>query len=322
MYDFVLKSDESGDQTGDRASLLMSVKANVQSHTSKEHIMGNYTIVQARALSEAVFEMWIHAPQVARHAKAGQFCIIHPDGAGERVPLTISGTDGDNIRIAFMAVGTTTKLLAALKTGDELRDVAGPLGMPSNIAEGPETVVIVGGGVGVACTPILAQAAKDAGNYVIGIIGARNRDLLIFEDDMRGICDELYVTTDDGSYGIKGFASGPLKELCESGRKIDKVWIIGPGMMMKVTSEVTRPFGIKTYVSLNPVMVDGTGMCGSCRVTVGGEMKFACVDGPEFDAHEVDWNDLMTRQRMYLSEEKQSMAYHEEHHVCRCRKVD
>ncbi len=322
MYDFVLKIDESGDQNAGQASLLMSVRSNVQAHISKEHIMGKYTIVQARALSEAVFEMWIHAPQVARHAKAGQFCIIHADGAGERVPLTISATKGDDIRIAFMAVGTTTKLLATLKTGDELRDVAGPLGMPSDIAEGSETVIIVGGGVGVACTPILAQAAKDAGNYVIGIIGARNRELLIFEDDMRAICDELYVTTDDGSYGIKGFASGPLKDLCESGRKIDKVWIIGPGMMMKVTSEVTRPFGIKTYVSLNPVMVDGTGMCGSCRVTVGGEMKFACVDGPEFDAHEVDWNDLMTRQRMYLSEEKQSMEYRDEHHVCRCRKVE
>jgi ferredoxin--NADP+ reductase len=304
------------------ASSLMYFKANIYSLISKDQIMETYTIVEAHALSEAVFEMWIHAAQVARHAKAGQFCIIHPDGAGERVPLTISGTDGENIRIAFMAVGTTTKLLATLKAGDELRDVAGPLGVPSDIAQGNETVVIVGGGVGVACTPILARAAKDAGNHVIGIIGARNKDLLIFEDDMREICDELFVTTDDGSYGIKGFASAPLKELCESGRKIDKVWIIGPGMMMKVTSEVTRPYGIKTYVSLNPVMVDGTGMCGSCRVTVGGEMKFACVDGPEFDAHQVDWNDLMTRQRMYIPEEKQSMAYREEHHVCRCRKVE
>lgn len=319
MYNFVLQRDESGDR---KTSQLIYVNTNVHPHTSKEQIMVSYTIVQARALSEAVFEMWIHAPQVARHAKAGQFCIIHADGAGERVPLTISGINGDDIRIALMAVGTTTKLLSTLKTGDELRDVAGPLGMPANVTEGNETVIIVGGGVGVACTPILAEAAKKAGNYVIGIIGARNKDLLIFEDEMRSICDELYVTTDDGSYGIKGFASGPLKDLCESGRKIDKVWIIGPGMMMKVTSEVTRPFCIKTYVSLNPVMVDGTGMCGSCRVTVGGEMKFACVDGPEFDAHQVDWNDLMARQRMYLAEEKESMAYHEEHHVCRCRKVD
>jgi len=221
-----------------------------------------------------------------------------------------------------MAIGTTTKLLSTLKEGDVLRNVAGPLGVPSDIAKGNETVVIVGGGVGVACTPILAAAAKEAGNHVIGIIGARNKDLLIFEDDMRKLCDELYVTTDDGSYGIKGFASGPLKEICESGKKIDKVWIIGPGMMMKVTSEVTRPFGIKTYVSLNPVMVDGTGMCGSCRVIVDGEMKFACVDGPEFDAHKVDWNDLMTRQRMYMPEEKVSLEYHEAHHECRCRKVN
>ena len=284
--------------------------------------MEEYTIIQAQALSDAVFEMWIHAPQVARNAKAGQFCIIHPDGAGERVPLTISGTEGDNIRIAFMAIGTTTKLLSTLKAGDVLRDVVGPLGCPSEIAEGNETVVIVGGGVGVACTPILAEAAKKAGNYVIGIIGARTKDLLIFEADMKELCDELYVTTDDGSYGIKGFASGPLKDLCEGGRKIDKVWIIGPGMMMKVTSEVTRSYNIKTFVSLNPVMVDGTGMCGSCRVTVGGEMKFACVDGPEFDAHIVDWDDLMARQRMYMAEEKQSLEYHEEHHECRCRKVN
>lgn len=284
--------------------------------------MESYTIVKARALSDVVFEMWIHAPQIARNAQAGQFCIIHPDNAGERVPLTISGVNNDDIRIAFMAVGTTTKLLSTLKEGDVLRDVAGPLGCPSDIADGNETVVIVGGGVGVACTPILAAAAKKAGNHVIGIIGARTKDLLIFEDDMRELCDELFVTTDDGSYGIKGFASGPLKELCDSGRKIDKVWIIGPGMMMKVTSEVTRPYGIKTYVSLNPIMVDGTGMCGSCRVIIDGKMKFACVDGPEFDAHLVDWNDLMTRQRMYMSEEKASLEYQAEHHVCRCRKVN
>lgn len=281
-----------------------------------------YEIVKAHALSEAVFEMWIRAPQVAHNAQAGQFCIIHPDGAGERVPLTISGTEEDLIRISFMAIGTTTKLLSTLSAGDCLRDVVGPLGMPSDIAKGPETVVIVGGGVGVACMPIIAQAAKDAGNYVIGIIGARNKSLLILEDEMREICDELFVTTDDGSYGIKGFASGPLQTLCESGRKIDKVWIIGPGMMMKVTSGVTKPYGIKTYVSLNPVMVDGTGMCGSCRVVVGGEMKFACVDGPEFDAHQVDWDDLLARQRMYMAEEKQSLEYHEAHHECRCRKVE
>lgn len=283
-----------------------------------------YEIVKAQALSEAVFEMWIRAPQVARNARAGQFCIVHPDGAGERVPLTISGIDGDLIRIAFMAVGTTTKLLATLKAGDFLLNVVGPLGMPSGIEDGNETVVIVGGGVGVACTPIIAQAAKKAGNYVIGIIGARNKDLLIFEDDMKEICDELYVTTDDGSYGIKGFASLPLQELCASGRKIDKVWIIGPAMMMKVTSGVTKPFGIKTFVSLNPVMVDGTGMCGSCRVTINGEMKFACVNGPEFEAESVDWDDLLARQRMYMNEEKVSAEYRaaESAHRCTCRSTE
>jgi ferredoxin--NADP+ reductase len=281
-----------------------------------------YEIVKTYALSEAVFEMWIRVPQVARNTQAGQFCIIHPDEAGERVPLTISGIEGDLIRVSFRAIGTTTKLLASLPAGACLRDVVGPLGMPSDIANGPETVVIIGGGVGVACTPIIAQTAKIAGNYVIGIIGARNKDLLILEDEMRSICDDLFVTTDDGSYGIKGFASGPLQTLCESGSKIDKVWIIGPGIMMKVTSGVTKPYGIKTYVSLNPVMVDGTGMCGSCRVTVDGERKFACVDGPEFDAHLVDWDDFLARQWMYCPEEKQSVEYREAHHGCRCRKVE
>jgi len=222
-----------------------------------------------------------------------------------------------------MAIGTTTKLLATLSAGDCLRDVVGPLGIPSDIAKGPETVVIVGGGVGIACMPIIAQAAKDAGNYVIGIIGARTKRLLILENEMREICDELFVTTDDGSYGIKGFVSIPLQTLCESGRRpIDKFWILGPGAMMKITSGVTKPYGIKTYASLNPVMVDGTGMCGSCRVVVGDEMKFACVDGPKFDAHLVDWDDLLARQRMYVAEEKGSMAFHEGHHVCKCRKVE
>ncbi|MDR0439088.1 MAG: sulfide/dihydroorotate dehydrogenase-like FAD/NAD-binding protein [Methanocalculaceae archaeon] len=281
-----------------------------------------YEIVKAHPLSETVFEMWIRAPQVAHNAQAGQFCIIRPDETGERIPLTISGIDGDLIRISFMAIGTTTKLLSTLSAGDHLRDVVGPLGIPSDIAKGPETVVIVGGGVGVACTSIIAQAAKNAGNYVIGIIGARNKNLIIFENEIRDICDELFVTTDDGSHGIKGFASGPLKTLCESGRKIDKVWIIGPGMMMKVTSDVTKPYNIKTYVSLNPVMVDGTGMCGSCRVVVDGKMKFACVDGPEFDAHQVDWDDLLVRQLMYVTEERQSIEYHEAHHECRCKKVE
>jgi ferredoxin--NADP+ reductase len=280
-----------------------------------------YEITKVHALSKAVFEMWICASQVARHAQAGQFCIIHPDKAGERIPLTISGIEGDLIRISFMVIGTTTKLLSTLSAGDSLRDVVGPLGVPSDITKGPGTVIVVGGGVGIACTSIIAKTAKDAGNYVIGIIGARSKDLVIFENEMRDICDELFITTDDGSYGIKGFVSGPLQTLCEIGRKIDKVWIIGPGMMMKVTSDITKPYNIKTYASLNPIMVDGTGMCGSCRVVVGGEMRFACVDGPEFDAHQIDWDDLLARQRMYIDEEKQSIEYQEAHHECRCRKV-
>ncbi|HJJ91166.1 MAG TPA: sulfide/dihydroorotate dehydrogenase-like FAD/NAD-binding protein [Methanocorpusculum sp.] len=278
-----------------------------------------YEIVKAHALSETIFEMWIRAPQIARNSQAGQFCIIHPNKTGERIPLTISGVDNDLIRILYMVVGTTTKHLSTLTSGNYLQDVVGPLGMPSGISKGSETVVIVGGGVGIASLPIIAHAAKTAGNYVIGIIGARNKILLILEDEMRSICDELLVTTDDGSYGIKGFVSTPLQTLCERGRTIDKVWVIGPSVMMKATSAITKPYGIKTYASLNPIMIDGTGMCGSCRVIVDGKMKFACVDGPEFDAHLVDWDDLMARQQMYVAEEKKSMVYHEIQHECRCR---
>ena len=266
-----------------------------------------YEIVESHAISDTIYEMWIRAPQVAHNAKSGQFCIIHINQSSERIPLTISDIDGDMIRIYFMTVGTTTKRLSTLSSGDFIRDVVGPLGIPSEIDSGSKTVVIVGGGIGIACTPIIAKTAKSLGNYVIGIIGARNKDLIILEDEMRNLCDELFVTTDDGSYGIKGYVGDQLKKLCDSGRCIDKVWIIGSTMMMKVTSEVTRSYGIKTYASLNPIMVDGTGMCGSCRVIVDGNMKFACVDGPEFDAHKVDWTDLLLRQRMYLYEEKQSL---------------
>jgi ferredoxin--NADP+ reductase len=274
-----------------------------------------YRVEETKPLAERVYQMWVRAPHVARHARAGQFLIVRIDERGERIPLTISAVKGDLVRIIFMSVGKTTHQLAALKEGDHILDIAGPLGRPSEI-ERYGTVVVVGGGVGIASTPIIASEAREAGNYVIGIIGARNADFLILEDELAGICDELHVATDDGSRGYHGFAADLLK-IQISKRGIDCVWIIGPAIMMKVTANVTRPSGIKTFVSLNPIMVDGTGMCGSCRVKVGGETKFACVDGPEFDAHQVDFDLLMQRQRYYLDEEKNSLERFLEH-TCTC----
>ncbi|MDD3622768.1 MAG: sulfide/dihydroorotate dehydrogenase-like FAD/NAD-binding protein [Methanofollis sp.] len=278
-----------------------------------------YQVEEATQLSENVYQIWVHAPQVARHARAGQFLIIRVDETGERIPLTISATKGDSVRVIYMTVGKTTELLATKKEGDVLSDVVGPLGTPSEI-KNYGTVVVIGGGVGIASTPIIAREAKEAGNHVIGIIGARNKDLLILEDEMEEVCDELFITTDDGSKGVHGFASTVLEDLLKE-RKIDCVWIVGPAIMMKVTSRVTIPYKVKTFVSLNPIMVDGTGMCGSCRVTVGGETKFACVDGPEFDAHQVDFDSLMQRQRMYTDEEQEAREHfhhHDHHGGCGC----
>ena len=274
-----------------------------------------YAIARATEIADKIFEFWITAPHVARHARAGQFVVLRIDEHGERIPLTISAVEGDLVRVVFMAVGKTTTQLSSLGAGDAIRDVAGPLGKPSEI-EKYGTCIVIGGGVGIACTPIIAQELKEAGNRVIGVIGARNESLLILEDELRAVCNELVVCTDDGSKGFHGFPADILKQrLAED--TLDAVWIIGPAIMMKITSGATRPYGVKTFVSLNPIMVDGTGMCGSCRVTVGGETKFACVDGPEFDAHEVDFDELMQRQRIYTAQEQESMGrYHE--HTCRC----
>ena len=277
-----------------------------------------YRLEHAQQLADRVYQHWIRAPHVAHHAQAGQFLILRLDEKGERIPLTISAASGDSVRVIFMSVGKTTHQLASMQAGDAILDVAGPLGRPSEIPSG-KTCVIIGGGVGIASAPIIARAAKEAGNYVIGIIGARNASLLILEDEMRGICDELHVATDDGSRGTHGYAADVLKQLIAS-RPVDGVWIIGPAIMMKVTSGITKPAGIKTYVSLNPIMVDGTGMCGSCRVRVAGRTQFACVDGPEFDAHEVDFDTLMLRQRTYLEEERESLE-HFHHGACACREV-
>ena len=257
----------------------------------------------------------MNAPHVTRNAKAGQFVIIRTDEKGERIPLTISCISGDLVRIIFMAVGKTTHALAAIPAGGSISDIAGPLGSPSEIKQ-YGTCVLVGGGVGIASTPVIAKALKEAGNRVIGILGARNANFLILEDEMAEICDELLIATDDGSKGHHGFAADLLKKKIDE-EKVNAVWIIGPTIMMKVTSNVTRDKGIKTFVSLNPIMVDGTGMCGSCRCVVGGKTKFACVDGPEFDAHEVDFDNLMQRQRYYMEHEKEALSTWQEHQ-CTC----
>lgn len=274
-----------------------------------------YKIEKSRKISENVFEIWVNAPHVARNALAGQFLIVRTDEKGERIPLTISGISGDLVRLIFMAVGKTTFSLAAMPEGGSISDVAGPLGLPSEI-KSYGACVIVGGGVGIASTPFIASALKEAGNQVIGLLGARTAGLLILEEEMESICNRIYIATDDGSKGHHGFAADLLKQLISS-EEIDAVWIIGPTIMMKVTSQVTREKGIKTFVSLNPVMVDGTGMCGSCRCIVDGQTKFACVDGPEFDAHKVDFDQLMQRQRYYVDLEKESLSLWQSHH-CGC----
>jgi len=275
-----------------------------------------FRIEKSEQIADKVYQMWVNAPHVAHHAAAGQFVIFRIDEKGERIPLTISAVDGDSFRVIFMAVGKTTTHLAALSAGDSIQDIAGPLGRASEIKK-YGTCVVVGGGVGTANLPIIARAARAAGNRVIGIVGARNANLLILEDEMGQACDELLISTDDGSKGFHGFAADLLKQVMAR-ENVDCVWIIGPTIMMKVTCEATRAAGIRTFVSLNPIMVDGTGMCGSCRVTVGGETKFACVDGPEFDAHKVDFAGLMQRVRMYQPEEKESLErYHA--HTCACK---
>ncbi len=274
-----------------------------------------YIVEKSLQLAENVYEIWVNAPHITRNAKAGQFVIIRLDEAGERIPLTISKISGNLVRIIFMTVGKTTHALAAIPAGGAICDIAGPLGHPSEIKP-YGTCVIVGGGVGIASTPLIAHALKDAGNRVIGILGARSAPLLILEDEMAEICDRLLIATDDGTKGHHGFAADLLKQVIDE-EKIDAVWIIGPTIMMKVTSNVTRAQGIKTFVSLNPIMVDGTGMCGSCRCIVDGKTKFACVDGPEFDAHTVDFDNLMQRQRYYIEQEKESLALWKEHQ-CTC----
>jgi len=274
-----------------------------------------YKILLREDLVPSIHLFQIEAPVVTKKAQAGQFVVVRVDEKGERIPLTIADWDREvgSITIVFMEVGATTKKLAQLEAGDDIATFTGPLGLPTRI-EKFGTVVCVGGGVGVAPIVPIARALREAGNKVISIMGARSKNLLFWEERLRSVSDRLIVTTDDGSYARKGVVTEPLKELLESNEKIDRVIAIGPAVMMKFCSLTTRPFGVNTIVSLNPIMVDGTGMCGCCRVEVGGETKFTCVDGPDFDGHEVDWDLLFARQRIYLDEEKRSLEQWQ--HMC------
>ena len=274
-----------------------------------------YKILERQDLVAGIHLFKVEAPNVAKKAKPGQFIVIRIDEKGERIPLTVAGWDEKegSVTIVFMEVGTTTHRLATLGAGDYIVDFVGPLGIPTHI-ERVGTIVCVAGGFAVAVIKPIAEAMKEKGNKVISILGARTKDLLFWEDKLRQASDELIITTDDGSYGRKGLVTEPLKELLEKGNKIDQVMAIGPTVMMKFCAKTTEPFGVKTIVSLNPIMVDGTGMCGCCRVVVGGVTRFACVDGPDFDGHQVDWDLLMARQRSYLDEEKLSF----EQWQCQC----
>jgi ferredoxin--NADP+ reductase len=266
-----------------------------------------YEVLEKQVMSETVKLMKIKAPLVANKAVAGQFIILRIDEKGERIPLTIADYDRKEgtITIIFMEVGKTTKQLGTLKVGDKLLNFAGPLGQPSEI-EKYGTVVCIGGGVGIAPLYPVVKELKQAGNYVILILGARNEKLLMLEKEIEEFSDELHICTDDGSKGQKGFVSDVLEKLIDDGNKINIVWAIGPVIMMKVVANLTKKYDIKTIVSLNPIMVDGTGMCGGCRVSVGGENKFACVDGPEFDGHLVDYDNLILRNRRFICEEEEA----------------
>lgn len=269
-----------------------------------------FTILEKADLADRICKYVFEAPALAKKAKPGQFVMIRIDENGERIPLTLAGTDPakGTITIVVQAIGTTTYRLHDKKQGDSIADIIGPLGTPTHFEEHWKKAVCVAGGVGIAEIVPIAKGCKAKGIETIGIIGSRNKDLLFFESEMKGICDSLIITTDDGSYGRKGLVLDPLKEMLENGDKVDVVFCVGPVIMMREVSKATKPFGVKTIVSLNPIMVDGTGMCGACRLTVGGKTKFGCVEGPDFDGHEVDFDELMSRLVMFKKLEQDSLA--------------
>jgi ferredoxin--NADP+ reductase len=272
-----------------------------------------YEILRKEKWHDVLYSMWVNAPYVAEAAEPGQFVVVMIDERGERIPLTIADYDREEgwIQIVFQTVGKTTTKLAQMKQGDKLFAFVGPLGNPSEIKK-YGTVVTVGGGTGIACVYPVTRALKDAGNRVIAIIGARTKGLIIMEDEMREASHELLITTDDGSYVRKGFVTNVLDEVLRREKDVKKIWTVGPAIMMKVVCDVTKPYDVETIVCLNAIMVDATGMCGSCRVTIGGETKLTCVDGPEFNGHLVDWREFMNRLLKYDELEKQSLELYEE----------
>ena len=274
-----------------------------------------FTIIKRRELNPTVTELCIHAPLIAKKAKAGQFIIVRAKEDSERIPLTIAGFDREagTVSIIFQVVGAGTMQLNSLKEGEAVHDFVGPLGKATEI-EGLKNVCVVGGGVGCAIALPIAQALHEQGTKVTGIVGFRNKDLVILEDEFRACCDEFIIMTDDGSYGEKGVVTAPLEQKIVEGANFDEVITIGPLIMMKFVVKTCQKHGLKSIVSMNPIMIDGTGMCGGCRVTVGGVTKFACVDGPDFDGHQVDWAEAISRSRMFRPEEQRAM---EKLHKCR-----
>jgi NAD(P)H-flavin reductase len=268
-------------------------------------------ILKKERLSDVVYRYRVEAPRIAKMRKAGQFVMVRATTEGERIPLTIANANAQEgwIEIIFQVVGKSTKILSILHEGNDIIDLAGPLGKPTHV-ENFGRCLCVGGGVGAAPLYPIVRALKEAGNDITTIIGARSSNLIMLEEDMKKISDRLYIATDDGSKGEKGFAADIVKRLFSKGDKFDFAVIIGPAIMMKFTSTVTREAGIKTFVSLNPIMIDGTGMCGGCRVTIGGQTKFACVDGPEFDASKIDWDEMIKRLGAYRKQEESSLEKH------------
>jgi ferredoxin--NADP+ reductase len=278
-----------------------------------------FTIVQNTKLNSVTKKLDIYAPDIAKKAKPGQFVIIKVHANSERVPLTLSNwnIEKGTITVIFQEIGYSTIEMGALKEGEKIQNLAGPLGNPSEIRNYGNAVVVCGG-LGTAVAYPVAKALKEAGNRVIAIMGARNTELFILEKEIEAISDEVFYTTDDGTKGHKGFVSDVLKNLIINKQKIDIVFAIGPPIMMMVVADVTRPFGIKTIASLNPIMVDGMGMCGACRVTIDNQIKFACVDGPEFDAHKVNFKELMQRLKCYIPEEKHIAQLQTQGGSCQC----
>jgi ferredoxin--NADP+ reductase len=270
-----------------------------------------FKIISSETIAPEVQRIVVEAPRIAAKRKAGQFIVLRICEQGERIPLTVVDSDAKNgtITLVVQGIGQSTRELNQLKPGEFIEDVLGPLGKPSEIHQAG-TVVVVGGGVGTGVAYPTAKAFKDAGNKVIGIVGARNKDLVVLENEMKAICDETYITTDDGSYGFHGLVTDKLKELIAAGVQINLVLAVGPLVMMRAVEAVTREHNIPTTVSLNPIMIDGIGMCGGCRATVGGKTVFVCVDGPEFDAHQVDFESLILRNRAYKLDEVNAMQTH------------